>query len=199
MLKKIIHDMKVWKNKNIPFGYIGLNVGEGDLMHPEFAKNIITKLTENGLSAKNLAIEITETCMFGTNKDNFIRQLEELKSAGCKIALDDFGTGYSSVTQIKELPCSVLKIDKSFVNEVVDDKADQAIIQALLELGNELDFKLVLEGIETEEQLKLLKGLGCHLAQGYFYSRPVPTSDVPSLIKRINKKSALLKSKALAA
>lgn len=199
MLNKIIHDMKIWKEKKIPFGYIGLNVGEGDLMQVEFAKNILTRLKENNLSAEHLAIEITETCMFGNNKDDFIRQLEELKSAGCKIALDDFGTGYSSVTQIKELPCSVLKIDKSFVNEVVNDKADQAIIQALLELGNELDFKLVLEGIETEEQLKLLKGLGCHLAQGYFYSRPVPTSDVPSLIKTINKKHDLSKNSALAA
>lgn len=186
MLKKTVQDMKRWKANAVPFETIGINVGEGDLLRPGFALNIISELKQNGLRPKNLAIEITESCMFGSNKSAFICQLESLRMAGCAIALDDFGTGYSSITQIKELPCTTVKIDKSFVNDVVCDKSDQAIIQSLLELGETLGFKLVLEGVETTEQRDLLRSLGCEIAQGYYYSRPIPASEVPEFLERMN-------------
>lgn len=186
MLKKTVQDMKRWKARAIPFVCVGLNVGEGDLLRPGFAPNIISELKQNGLRPRNLAIEITESCMFGSNKEAFIRQLESLRMAGCAIALDDFGTGYSSITQIKELPCTTVKIDKSFVNDVVHDKSDQAIIQSLLELGETLGFNLVLEGVETVDQCDLLSSLGCEIAQGYFYSRPMPAGQVPEFLERMN-------------
>ena len=186
MLKKTVQDMRRWKSNAVPFECIGINVGEGDLLRPGFALNIISELKQNGLRPRNLAVEITESCMFGSNKQAFIGQLEFLRMAGCAIALDDFGTGYSSITQIKELPCTTVKIDKSFVNDVVSDKSDQAIIQSLLELGETLGFKLVLEGVETADQLDLLRSLGCQIAQGYFYSRPMPASEVPEFLARMN-------------
>ncbi len=190
MFKKIVEDMKRWKSTGVAFESVGLNVGEGDLLQPGFALNIISELVSSGLQPNNLAIEVTETCMFGSNSQAFINQLEHLRRAGCYIALDDFGTGFSSITQVKQLPCSAVKIDKSFVNEVVNDKADQSIIQSLLELGQKLGFKLVLEGVETLEQLDLLKSLGCEIAQGYHYSRPVPASEVPALIQKLNGSTA---------
>lgn len=186
MLKKVVQDMKLWKSNSVAFESIGLNVGEGDLLQPAFALNVVSELVQNGLQPRNLAIEVTETCMFGSNSEVFINQLEHLRTAGCKIALDDFGTGFSSITQIKQLPCTAVKIDKSFVDQVVKDHADQSIIKSLLELGKQLGFKLVLEGVETIDQLDLLRSLGCNIAQGYHYSRPVPGSDVPALVKRLN-------------
>lgn len=190
MLKKIVQDMKLWKSNGVAFESIGLNVGEGDLLQPAFALNVVSELVKNGLQPRNLAIEVTETCMFGSNNEAFITQLEHLRTAGCKIALDDFGTGFSSITQIKQLPCSAVKIDKSFVDEVVKNHADQSIIKSLLELGRQLGFKLVLEGVETIDQLDLLRSLGCEIAQGYHYSRPVPASDVPALVERLNAATA---------
>lgn len=186
MLKKIVKDMKRWKSAGIQFGNVGLNVGEGDLSQPGFALNVISEIVQNDLHPKDLAIEVTETCVFGPNSGPLIGQLQHLRRAGCWVGLDDFGTGYSSITQIKQLPCTAVKIDKSFVDEVVNDHADQSIIQSLLELGRKLGFKLVLEGVETEEQVHLLKSLGCEIAQGYHYSRPVPASDIPALINRLN-------------
>lgn len=189
MLNKITHDMKHWKSTGVFFERVGLNVGEGDLLNPSFALNTISTLSKHGLQPQNLAIEITETCMFGANKEAFITQLNHLRQAGCYIALDDFGTGFSSITQIKELPCSAVKIDKSFVSDVASDRADQAIIKSLLDLGKTLGFSLILEGVETTEQLDLLKSLGCELAQGYYYSRPVPAHEIPELLERHNKTS----------
>ncbi|MEM8542094.1 MAG: EAL domain-containing protein, partial [Pseudomonadota bacterium] len=95
MLRQVVQDMKRWKSNAVPFESIGINVCEGDLLRPGFALNVISELKQNGLRPKNLAIEITESCMFGSNKEAFIGQLENLRMAGCRIALDDFGTGYS--------------------------------------------------------------------------------------------------------
>ena len=186
MLQKVVQDMKLWKSNGVAFESIGLNVGEGDLLQPAFALTVVSELVQNGLQPRNLTIEVTETCMFGSNSEAFINQLEHLRTAGCKIALDDFGTGFSSITQLKQLPCTAVKIDKSFVDQVVKDHADQSIIKSLLELGQQLGFKLVLEGVETIDQLDLLRSLGCSIAQGYHYSRPVPASDVPALVKKLN-------------
>lgn len=191
MLKQTVQDMKRWKSNAIPFESIGINVCEGDLLRPGFALNIISELKQNGLRPKNLAIEITESCMFGSNKEAFIGQLERLRMAGCRIALDDFGTGYSSITQIKELPCTTVKIDKSFVNDVVRNNSDQAIIKSLLELGRTLGFRLVLEGVETADQRDLLTSLGCEIAQGYYYSRPIPANQVPEFLERMNAQRRL--------
>lgn len=189
MLKKVVQDMKIWKRDGVPFSCVAINVGEGDLLRPGFALNIISELKQNGLRPKNLTIEITESCIFGSNREHFVRQLDNLRTAGCSIALDDFGTGYSSITQIKELPCTTVKIDKSFVNDVVKDKADQAIIRSLVELGQTLGFKLVLEGVETNEQRNLLQSLGCEIAQGYYYARPMPAEEVSPFVHRLTQSS----------
>ncbi|MGI9478761.1 MAG: putative bifunctional diguanylate cyclase/phosphodiesterase [Hyphomicrobiaceae bacterium] len=186
MFESVVADMKAWRLAGVPFERITLNIGEGDLLQPAFASNILSTLNENGLSPSEFAIEVTETCMFGSNKAEFTRQLEQLRTAGCDVALDDFGTGYSSITQIKELPCTAVKVDKSFVRDVESNDADQAIIEALLKLGQSIGFKVVLEGVETEEQRDLLRSMGCRLAQGYHYSAPVPATEVPLLIDLLN-------------
>ena len=155
-------------------------------MRPGFVLDVVSGLATHNLLGSDLAIEITENCIFGNNKDVLLMKLKELRSLGCYIALDDFGTGYSSITHIKELPCTAVKIDKSFVDNVLEDDVDQAIIQAMLNLGKTIGFKLVLEGVETKQQLELLHSLGCDLAQGYLYSQPVPAAEVPGLIAQLN-------------
>lgn len=184
MLAKIVADMREWKEAGVHFERIGLNVLDSDLQHDGFAENIFSSLDKNGLTSSELAIEVTENCLFGDNKAYLTGVLDRLREAGHPIALDDFGTGYSSITQLKELPITSVKIDKSFVDDVINNVADQSIITALLNLGNSMGFKLILEGIETVDQRDFLKEMGFTLAQGYYYSHPLPASQVPAFIQR---------------
>ncbi len=186
MLKKVLTDMSDWKSAGVPFGSVAINVTDADLTRPGFALEAISGLTGGKLARGDLAIEVTEGCIFGNNKDVLLAKLQDLRNAGCNIGLDDFGTGYSSITHIKELPRTSVKIDKSFIKGVVEDSVDQAIVQALVDLGRSVGFKLIAEGVETVEQLRLVQNLGCDLIQGYYYSKPVAGANVPDLIARIN-------------
>lgn len=196
MFEKVIANMKEWQEANIPFGTIGLNAGEGDLLRPGFSLKILSQLEKNNLSTDLLAIEIVETCMFGNNKDLFVNHLNVLKDAGCRIALDDFGTGYSSITQLKDIPCTTVKIDKSFVDNVVDNEADRAIIQALIKLGKELDFHLIMEGIEEKAQMDILNQIGANYMQGYYFAKPMPAHEVPDFILSTNSLQIETRKKA---
>lgn len=186
MIRSTMRDMGRWQQQGIDFQTVGINIGEGDLMRPGLTLDIAAGLQKYNLTRGQLAIEITENFIFGKNKELFVHKLQELKDLGCHVALDDFGTGYSSITQIKDLPINMLKIDKSFVNHVTKNAADQAIVSALILLGGQLGFKLIAEGVETQEQNDLLTKLNCTMAQGYLYSKPVTAMQVPSLIAKYN-------------
>lgn len=182
MLDCIVNDMKSWNEAGVHFRCIGLNVAACDLRRPDFAKTICEKLEQNGIDGKALALEITENCLLGANKEIYTKQLNILKHAGCWISLDDFGTGYSSITQIKELPVSGIKIDKSFIDGVLVNHSDQAIVSAMVDLGASLGFHLIAEGIEDAAQRDFVYELGIKLAQGYYVGRPMPACEVRQFI-----------------
>ncbi|WP_368184365.1 putative bifunctional diguanylate cyclase/phosphodiesterase [Aestuariibius sp. HNIBRBA575] len=189
MFEKIVTDMAEWQRLGIPFRHVGINITDGDLKQSTFAASIVDGLESHGLKPSNLTIEVTENCLFGPEKHKFIDHLECLRNAGCAIALDDFGTGFSSITQLKELPVTSIKIDKSFVDDVIKNQDDRSIISAMLALGNSMDFNLVMEGVETQQQLDLLKQMGAELVQGYYYSRPVSASEIAEFISHQNQHS----------
>ncbi len=178
MFAKIARDMATWTRMGVPFNKVALNVVNGDLKREDFAQHILDGLKSHKLDPSCLTIEVTENCLFGNDKETFLRHLQTLRAAGCNIALDDFGTGYSSITQLKELPINIVKIDKSFIEDILENKDDQSIISALRTLGETMRFDLVLEGVETEGQLLHLHDMGFALVQGYYFSRPVPSSQV---------------------
>lgn len=192
MLSAIATDMAIWKSQGVKFETVGLNVTDADLLRSGFSLDVIAVLSRHGLTGKELAIELTENCLFGGDRKVIASKLTELRSAGCHIALDDFGTGYSSITHIKEMPVTAVKIDMSFIREIANDPADQAIVRALVDLGEAIGFKLVAEGVETEEQHLLVEELGCHLIQGYYHARPVPADDVPGVIAALDHNTARL-------
>lgn len=187
MLGAITTDMAAWKAQGLPFETVGLNVTDADLLRPGFSLDVIAELSRHGLSGRELAIEITENCLFGGEKAVMAAKLEELRSAGCHVALDDFGTGYSSITHIKDMPVTAVKIDKSFIRAIAKDSADQAIVRALVDLGGSIGFKLVAEGVETDQQRRVVQTLGCHLIQGFYYAKPVPANEVPDLVANLNR------------
>lgn len=187
MLAKVTADMGQWKAAGIEFGSVGLNVDSADLLRPAFILDVISNLAEHELTPKNLAIEVTENTVFGANYKLLLKKLREFRDLGCYVALDDFGTGYSSITHLKELPYTAIKIDKSFVRDIVTDKMDQSIVEALAHLSETIGYKLVAEGVETRAQLDVVSKLGCHLIQGYYYAKPLAASEVPGTLNRINQ------------
>ena len=112
------------------------------------------------------------------NKVNYsISIMQELKSIGVKVSIDDFGTGYSALSYLKHLPIDCLKIDRSFINNLKQETADMAIVEAIITMGHGLSVKVVAEGVEKQEQMTLLKEMKCHYAQGYFIDRPLRSED----------------------
>ena len=133
-------------------------------------------LEEYSLPANLLELEITESSMFAdplTAKNI----LEAIDAVGIKIAIDDFGTGYSSLVQLRNMPISILKIDRSFVYHMTSDASDAAIVNATVYMAHKLGMKVVAEGVEDEQTLNQLKKLKCDIVQGYFFGRPMKISD----------------------
>ncbi|MEM8794376.1 MAG: bifunctional diguanylate cyclase/phosphodiesterase [Pseudomonadota bacterium] len=182
MFDAIIHDIKTWNENGIPCGKIAMNIATPDLSQRNFAKKVLSELQASRIPNSQFIFEITENCIITAEEKDVIQDIQTLREAGCGIALDDFGTGYSSVKRLKEMPLSIVKVDKSFVQTVLTDDADQAIIASLFQLGEKIGFDLVLEGIETKEQAKFLGIFGNATAQGYYYGRPMPAIEVARFI-----------------
>lgn len=187
MLAKITTDMGRWKAAGVDFGSVGLNVDSADLLRPGFMLDVISSLAKNELTPRNLAIEVTENTVFGANYNILLGKLKEFRDLGCYVALDDFGTGFSSITHLKELPYTALKIDKSFVHNIVSDHLDRSIVKSLANMSDSIGYQLVAEGVETREQLEIVTELGCHLVQGYYFSEALAAHEVPESINRLHE------------
>mgnify|MGYP002641031937 FL=1 len=113
-------------------------------------------------------------------------KLEKLHDLGFMVAIDDFGTGYSSLSYLKNFKVDKLKIDQSFIRDFVDDKSDKAIVEAIIKLSETFGMKAQAEGVETKEHLSLLKTMGCDLAQGYYYNKPMPLNEFLNFTQKVN-------------
>lgn len=142
-------------------------------------------LKTSGLPAESLELEITETAML-ENITETIPLLNALREMGVGLAIDDFGTGYSSLSYLKNFPINTLKIDKSFVDEVVDNSKDTAIARTIVQLAENLGLRTVAEGVETIEQVEVLTTMGCKELQGYYFSKPLPEGEIERLLEKGN-------------
>jgi diguanylate cyclase (GGDEF)-like protein len=162
---------------------VSVNVNPRQLTNPEFLDTLFKTLRKTGLPSSALMLEITESAIVN-NTARASEILAQIKAVGILIALDDFGTGYSSLTLLRELPIDILKIDKSFVRTLDQNQNDQKIVQAIIGLGANLGLTVVAEGVETEQQSRMLLQHHCRYQQGYFFSRPVPYPVLLELIAR---------------
>lgn len=160
---------------------ISVNISVVQFREESFLDMVKGILVESGLEAEFLELEITEGVL-ARDIDNAREILFHLKALGVRISIDDFGTGYSSLAYLKRFPIDVLKIDQSFVRDMLTDKSDLAIIEAIIKLGQALGLELVAEGVETQEQADALLGQGCQIMQGYLYCRPVPFAQICSFL-----------------
>ena len=134
------------------------------------------------LSPSHLELEITETVIMD-NLDTAVETLNRLHNQGFRIAIDDFGTGYSSLSYLKHLPLDTLKIDRSFLRDIMTDDYDKTIVKTIIAMAHSMDLTVTAEGVETQEQLALLRQYACDEIQGYLFSRPVPSDEATQLLQ----------------
>jgi diguanylate cyclase (GGDEF)-like protein/PAS domain S-box-containing protein len=163
-----------------PFG-IAVNLSARQLGDRHLVGDVAKALTDSGLAAADLTLEITETVLMD-DPDVAIARLRELKALGVKLAIDDFGTGYSSLSSLQHLPVDTLKIDKAFIDDVAMGVEASGLVQAIIRLARILALQTVAEGVEQPEQAARLEELGCSLVQGYHFARPVPPEEVEALL-----------------
>lgn len=152
---------------------LSVNVSASQLRQPDFVQEVIEIVTRSGADPTHLKLELTES-MLANDVEATIKKMKTLRAFGISWSLDDFGTGYSSLNYLKHLPFEQLKIDQSFVRDLLTNESDKAIVETLVALSKNMNMMLIAEGVETTEQLRYLFSKGCLQYQGYFFSRPLP-------------------------
>ena len=174
--KKAIYDAcmqyAAWKKANLSLPRIAVNVSGLQFRNNEFVQIIKEILNSTAVPASALELEVTESLFIDKNSYT-VNILDQLRQMGILIAIDDFGTGYSSMSYLKQLPVDILKIDKSFVDELEKDDGSRLIAHAIISLSHILGKMVVAEGVETAGQLELLRKWECDVIQGYYFSRPL--------------------------
>jgi len=173
VIEQAVEQLRIWHNKKGREVYITVNVASHQLRDKRFAGNLLAVMerVNAGLPKSGLALEITESTLMEHSR-TVIQHLTELKEAGLSIYIDDFGTGYSSLSYLHRFPVNAVKIDREFINGLPHDKGAVALVKGIIGMAHGIDLRVVAEGVETEEQLDILKDLDCDQAQGYLFSKP---------------------------
>lgn len=183
ILEETCRQMVAWQKQGVVDITLSVNVAIHQFTQPSFVKEVKEALLKTGLQANYLNLEITESMTAdATSCQTTLLQLREI---GVNVSIDDFGTGYSSLSYISKFPITHLKIDRSFLQEL--NRSNRAIINTIISLGKNLDVNVIAEGVENEEQVELLKTLGCELVQGFFYYKPMPSSAIEDILLQSSK------------
>jgi diguanylate cyclase (GGDEF)-like protein len=171
-----------WQKEGID-KFISINISPKDFFIIDVASEITALVSEFAIDPEKLRIEITETVMMN-NVDERMQVLSDLRSAGFIVEMDDFGSGYSSLNMLKDMPVDVLKIDMKFLSSTEDEVRSQKIIRNIIRLSTDLDIMSLTEGVETEEQFKMLAEMNCNMFQGYHFAKPMPVADFEEYLKK---------------
>lgn len=166
--------------------HVAVNISPRQLEEEDFVTNVHEAVLLAGIKPSQLEIEVTESILIEFMEES-IAKLDQLRSFGIKLSLDDFGTGYSSLTYLRRLPVCTLKIDKAFIDEILSDVVQRQVVGTIIDLGHTLDMTIIAEGVETQQQLKLLEEFGCDCVQGYVFSRPIPEEEAIRFLARPHK------------
>lgn len=172
-MRQAVKDYLGWRAAGLPMVRIAVNVSPLQLRDRGFIEEVRSAISIDPQAAAGLELEITESLIM-ENVDHSIASLHALREMGISIAIDDFGTGFSSLSYLSKFPVDTLKIDRSFVTEMTASAQGLALVSTIINLAHALKLKVVAEGVETEAQAQLLRGLACDEMQGYLFSRPVP-------------------------
>ncbi|WP_245593355.1 putative bifunctional diguanylate cyclase/phosphodiesterase [Azospirillum halopraeferens] len=183
VLRRACVTSAAWLRDGVTDVPVSVNLSARQLEAPDLARTVLGVLADTRVPAESLKLELTETALF-EHGDAARQSLLELRGAGVRLVLDDFGTGYSSLTLLRRVPVDSLKIDKHFIQAMVEDRDAAAIVHAVIALAHALGLHVVAEGVETMEQLLFLRAYRCDRVQGYLFARPLPADEVPGFIAR---------------
>ena len=172
-----------WKKKYGMSVPVSVNVSRMDIYYPKLRDDFKALLKENGLDNNELMLEITESA-YADNADQLVNVIEKLRNDGFMIEMDDFGSGYSSLNMLTSIPIDALKMDMKFIRNMQKDEKSMKLVELILDIADFLQVPVIAEGVETEEQLLLLKERGCDIIQGYYFSKPVPPEEFTTFIER---------------
>lgn len=178
-LKTACEQIADWHREGLPYIQVGVNISPAYFQDPGLLETIKDLLEKNQVPAQYLQLEISENGLQAVSRIDIFNQLRQL---GIKIAIDDFGSGFSSLASLKQLPLDGLKIDKMFIEDLLTNPHTPLLLGTIIGLANALNFTLIAEGVETKEQASVMLSLGCHVMQGYLFSRPVPGNEIPALM-----------------
>ncbi|THF77989.1 putative bifunctional diguanylate cyclase/phosphodiesterase [Cohnella fermenti] len=171
-----------WQKQGLPPFRVAVNLSGRQFLNKGLVPFVKRTLLETGMDPSNLELEITESMTLDIERS--FSTLRELKQLGISISIDDFGTGYSSLSYLKSFPVDCLKIDQSFVRELLSETNDRSIVSTIINLAHSLNLRVVAEGVESKEQLAYLASFGCDEIQGYYVSKPIAEKDIPCFLKR---------------
>lgn len=178
ILCKVCEDLKIWMEELDQPLPVAINLSMRQFHNQHLLHELDECLEKWQIPASLLEVEITETMMVG-NQEQTGQMLMKLKERGLQISIDDFGTGYSSLNRLKALPIDTVKIDMSFIRDILTDPSDLAIVRAIISMTQNLGLNVIAEGVENQQQAELLLSEGCHWMQGYFFSKPLPKEELP--------------------
>jgi len=175
--------MQAWEAEGRRAVPVSVNVSAWQFQRPEFIAEIEQALRDAGVRPGLLKLELTESTVMD-DVQAAVQKMARLKQLGVRISLDDFGTGYSALGYLRNLPVDEVKIDQSFIRDIVNDSYAATLCRAIIAMSQQLHFTVVAEGVETPEQAELLRGAGCQLLQGFLYSKAVAAADFGALLAR---------------
>lgn len=183
MIRQVAADVRSWLDQGLECGRVAVNLSSAEISDPRLADRIIRILDDARVPAAHFEVEVTETAFLGRRTATASLILNMLHEAGISIALDDFGTGFASLLHLKQFPVDHIKIDQSFVRNLISDDSDAAIVAAIVSLGHAMGMHTTAEGVESAQQAARLREAGCDSAQGYFYAKPLQGEAVPTTIR----------------
>lgn len=191
MLERIFQDVATLRQQGLPLRRVAMNLTNSDFRSDAFLDRFFELCDETGISPDQFCVEVTEGMFLGLNQKRVNAGLRRLHAAGVEIALDDFGTGYASLTHLRELPIDRLKIDKSFVANMVASREDSAIVRGVIDIAHSLGKVVTAEGVETVEQAGRLRTMGCDLLQGWYFSKACHVADLSAVLAAMPQLEAL--------
>jgi diguanylate cyclase (GGDEF)-like protein len=182
VLRSACEQTRAWQEAGFRDLSVTVNLSARQLKQPNLVERVRQVLSETGLKAQSLALELTENSIM-QDVEAMIEQLTDLKALGIRLSIDDFGTGYSSLSYLKRFPVDILKVDQALTRDIATSQDAVAIVGAVITMAQRLRLKVVAEGVETEAQMACLREQGCHESQGYFFSQPLPAADTEQLLR----------------
>ncbi|OOZ37915.1 putative bifunctional diguanylate cyclase/phosphodiesterase, partial [Solemya elarraichensis gill symbiont] len=181
VLDQACRQIREWQDEGLTIP-VAVNISAQHFQLSNFSEHVRHALEKHNVPPEMLELEITEEAATA-HPEQLVMSMLALKSIGVTLTIDDFGTGYSSLSYLTQLPIDAIKIDRAFVSNMDETNHDKAIVQMIMQLAQELGFKVVAEGVETEKQKEFLTDMGCDLLQGFLFSRPIPASEYQKLVR----------------